>query len=90
MPNDTFPDGPGLDSVYANGFQIGHGNADVVIEFKQDGEPCVKVRMSFTLVKTLAQLAGNLVQRLESATGMDIKTTQDIDKAFAAETSTND
>ena len=70
-------------NLYVNGFTVSYGNSDVVLKCLRNGEHILTMNMSFTLAKTLSQILGTTVQNVESVTGMDIKTTRDIDEALA-------
>lgn len=80
----VFGDGGADQTIYANGFTLGHSNADAVLRLLLNGKPTVDVNMSFTLAKTLAELLGQLVRNLEKQANMDIKTTRQIDEAVLA------
>lgn len=62
--------------IYANGFHLGHTNADVSIFLRQHGKVVAIVSMSFTLAKTLAQLVGNHILELENDLDHKFLTTQ--------------
>ena len=74
----------GIPKVYANGFALGLGNADVFIVFQRFGpNPVAVVNLSYTLAKTLAQRLGWVVSEFERVIGeQNILTTDRIDEAF--------
>ncbi len=72
----------GIPEEYANGFQILAGQADVVMILQRNGKSVESINMSFTVAKSLAQALSEVIQQIEAATGMDIKTSKQIAKSL--------
>jgi hypothetical protein len=68
--------------VYANGFAIGVGNADMHIILQLFGAPVAVVNMSYTLAKTLSDRLGKLVSEFETTVRREMLTTDKIDAAY--------
>ena len=73
---------PDIEQVYANGFQVALGNADVIVTLQRNGKQIQNINMSFTLAKTLSQMLGNLIDSIETEGDFKIKTTKELDKTL--------
>lgn len=80
---------PSVPKVYANGFTMGHGNADVQILLTHQGRPVTHLSLSFTVAKTLFIKLETLVSNFEKRVGRQMLTTSEIDKAFKNSESVN-
>lgn len=67
-----------IPETYINGFQIAAGQADIILILQRNGKNVETINLSFTIAKTLAQGLSEVVQKFETETGMNIKTTKDI------------
>ena len=72
----------GTPEIYANGFSLGAGNADIVIVLQRNGKSVQTLNISFTLAKTLVNVLSDTIQLVEKNTGMNIKTTFQIDSSM--------
>lgn len=72
-------------SGYANGFAVGVSLSDVSIVLMVDGQPLQKVHMSFTSAKSLANDLQNSIRALEELLRYEIKTMDEVNKAFESE-----
>lgn len=68
--------------IYANGFSVAHGNADIVLILQRNGVNVQVVNMSFTLAKTLSQIVGSVIDRIEIDGNFKIKTTKELDQSM--------
>ncbi len=66
--------------LYANGFSLGTGNADLVTVLQLNGVPIAVLNMSYTLAKTLGESLLVAVKELEDKTGNEIMTTKFVDE----------
>ena len=66
--------------IYANGFGIGVGNADVVVVLQLNGVPVSVLNLSYTLAKTLAQKLGTVISEFEQNAAQNLLTTDRIDE----------
>lgn len=71
-------EGPEIPAYYFNGFALGMSNSDVNTILMLDGQPLVKLNMSFTMAKTLVKLLGDAMAHLERVTGREIMRTDQI------------
>lgn len=74
--------GIALPNVYFNGFQLSLSNADVNAILLLNGSPQMGLSMSYTSAKTLHAHLGNLIQTLESVTGRQIMTIDEVAKGM--------
>ncbi|MEQ1935171.1 MAG: hypothetical protein ABL962_15025 [Fimbriimonadaceae bacterium] len=82
---------PNVAKIYANGFAVGTGNADMFILLQRFGRPMAIVNLSYTLAKTLSQKLGGMVAEFEQKVGgQPMLTTDRIDKAVASAAESND
>jgi hypothetical protein len=78
-PAATLPGLPATgQSIYFNGFTLGLSNADINALLLLDGQPVARLNMSFTTAKTLIELLGELMNKLELVTEQKIMTTQQV------------
>ncbi|MFO7877093.1 MAG: hypothetical protein R6U55_10990 [Desulfovermiculus sp.] len=81
--NDILND-PNIQKIYANGFTIFIGNADVGIILKTNNQAQYVLNISYTLAKTLYSKLHEMIHDLETSTDNQIMTTDRInDKLFA-------
>lgn len=66
--------------IYCNGFTNAVGNSDVMIVLQQNGKPAGVVNMSFTIAKTLSHSLKEIIDSIESKSGQNIMTTQEVEK----------
>jgi hypothetical protein len=65
--------------VYSNGFITNVGASDISIIFLLDGNPAIKLHMSFTATKTIANSLRDIVEVLEKATSHPIMMSQEVE-----------
>jgi hypothetical protein len=58
----------GVPVLYFNGFTLNLGASDIGLLAMLDGQPQMKLAMSFTTAKTLSGMLAELVSKLEAAT----------------------
>ena len=68
--------------VYFNGFELTSSLSDMGAMFMIDGQPQVRVAMSFTTAKTLAASLMTAVQAFEGATGTTLLVMDDVRAAY--------
>src|SRR4051812_6099470 len=68
-----------IQNVYFNGFVLGISNADTNALLLIDGQPLVRLNMSYTTAKTLLVKLGELVGRFEAATQHNIMLTDEVE-----------
>jgi hypothetical protein len=68
--------------IYINGFVHGLGAGDVYTVIERNGSPVAILNMSYTVAKTFSVALGAIVARLESRSGRDMLTTQEIEEIF--------
>ena len=61
-----------IPALYFNGFALNLAASDVSLLALLDGQPQMRLSMSFTTAKTLSSLLTELIGKLEAATGRDI------------------
>lgn len=71
-----------LPSLYTNGFIISLNNSDINITLLLDGQPVTRINLSYTIAKTLEAKLGEVIDKLQSATGQKIMTTEEVDAAL--------
>jgi len=71
--------GAPLPNVYFNGFNLNLTNADSNLVLLLDGQPQIKLSMSFTTAKTLTAFMTEMIQKLEAATGRNIMKVDEVD-----------
>jgi hypothetical protein len=71
-----------LPSLYTNGFIISLNNADINITLLLDGQPVARMSFSYTIAKTLEAKLGEVIDKLQNATGQKIMTTEEVDAAL--------
>lgn len=76
--NDEAVQGKGVLCAYVNGFECASGAADAYLLFSLNGVPQVRLQMSYTLTKTLAQKLTEMVAKIETAGETCIKTTDEM------------
>jgi hypothetical protein len=81
MPEEPKRDG-GEASHYANAFEISFGNSDFTLDFRRNGRFELRLNLSYTVAKTLAEQLAMAVVRLESITDHKIMTALDIGRKF--------
>lgn len=69
---------PAVPAIYANGFVLGLGNADIVLLLQRNGKSVATLNLSFTLAKTLSKQLAKSIADLEKLSGQPILTTEDI------------
>ena len=62
----------GVPVMYFNGFVLNLAASDISLMALLDGQPQMRLSMSFTTAKTLSGLLAELVDKLEAATGREI------------------
>lgn len=65
--------------VYSNGFITNVGASDISIIFLLDGVPAIKLHMSFTATKTIANNLKDIVEILEKATSHPIMMSPEVE-----------
>ena len=65
-------------TLYANGFGIGIGNADVSIVLQNNGKNVLLLNLSYTVAKSLSQKIAEVVQLLEKASGRTVMTSDEV------------
>jgi hypothetical protein len=73
---------PDISQIYFNGFANSVGAGDVIIVLQRNGEEVAVLNTSFTMAKTLVEKLGKLISVLESSTGNNIMTTEEVSKAL--------
>ena len=68
--------------IYTNGFSNALGTGDIATVFQSNGEASAVVNMSYTVAKTYAVTLMKLISEFESATGINIKTTHEIEECL--------
>src|SRR4051794_4445150 len=68
-----------IQSAYFNGFVLGLSNSDMNALLLLDGQPFLKINMSYTTAKTLLDRLSDLVQKLERVTTHNIMLTNEVD-----------
>jgi len=71
-----------ISNVYFNGFALGLAPADVSLLVTFDGQPQLKLSMSFTTAKTLSSYFVELIQQLEDVTDHDIMKTDEVERGL--------
>jgi hypothetical protein len=66
-------------TVYFNGFALTLGSSDTSLVVTLDGQPLLKLAMSFTTAKTLSSFLQDLVLKLETATQHPIMKTDEVE-----------
>ena len=76
-------------AMYANGFNLAIGAADVVVTLLLNNRIVSELHLSYTLAKTLAKSIGDGVEQLEKLTGHDIMTTNEVAEKIQEHTGEN-
>lgn len=69
---------PDVPKLYFNGFTVAIGSGDIVLMLQRNGEPLAVLNASYTVAKTLGAKLGGSIAVLESSTGNNIMTVDDI------------
>lgn len=72
--------------IYFNGFVNAFSAGDILCVLESNGHPVGIMNMSYTVAKTLSAGLGQLITKLEEASGRQIMTTHEVG-AFLEETS---
>ena len=70
--------------LYANGFVSNLGSSDISIILLVDASPSLKLNLSYTSAKTLANMLGEIIKTLEQATNKKIMDSQEVEKGLRA------
>ena len=73
-----------IPKIYFNGFVNQISQGDIIIALECNSKPVATLNASYTVAKTLVQHLNRLIQVIESASGNNIMTTEDIDKSLKA------
>ena len=65
--------------VYANGFVSNLGSSDISIILLVDASPALKLNLSYTSAKTLANMLVDVVETLEKATSKKIMDSKEVE-----------
>jgi hypothetical protein len=76
---------PQVQKIYANGFALGLGNADMYVLLQFFGKPTAVVNLSYTLAKTLQDRLGQVIAGFEARTERKMLKTDEVDAAFGRE-----
>lgn len=68
-----------VQNIYFNGFQLGLSNADMNALLVLDGQPILRLNMSYTTAKTLSDRLLELVNTLQRATEHNVMTTDEVE-----------
>jgi hypothetical protein len=68
-----------IPNVYFNGFNLALTNSDSNLVLLLDGQPQVKLSMSFTTAKTLTAYLNDMMQKLESVTNHNIMKADEVE-----------
>lgn len=71
-----------IPSFYCNGFANTLSTGDITTVLEMNGKPVAILNMSYTIAKTLSQKLGVLIAKLESATGREMLTNDEIAAAL--------
>ncbi|MEX0282411.1 MAG: hypothetical protein AB3N13_14605 [Arenibacterium sp.] len=71
-----------IDYFYFNGFEINTSLSDMGMLLMVDGQPQVKLSMSFTTAKSLAENLTEAVKNFEKITGHDLMKMDDVMSSF--------
>jgi hypothetical protein len=71
-----------IDFIYFNGFNLSASLSDMGLLLMVDGQPQVRLSLSFTTAKTLAQELTRAVDFFEKATGTNLLTMTDVQTAY--------
>ena len=69
---------PDEKKIYFNGFASAVGKGDILIVLLEDNNPVALLHASHTIAKTLSLKIGELINTLETKTGRQILTTDDV------------
>jgi len=69
--------------VYFNGFVPSLTSADIGIALLLDNSPTLKLNMSYTAAKSLAEALADIVKTLEESTGTDIMTADTVNSGMS-------
>lgn len=70
-------------TVYFNGFTNSLTSSDVLTVLELNGQPVMKLNMSYTIAKSLAVKLGLMVSRFEQDIKRDILTADDVNRLIA-------
>ena len=76
---------PAEKKIYFNGFASTIGQGDTSIVLMEDNKPVALLHMSHTIAKTLSLKLAEIINTLESKTGRQVLTTDDISASFSEE-----
>ncbi len=68
--------------LYFNGFELQSSLSDVGAFLLLDGQPVVRLSLSFTTAKTFAENLGNVIKAFEEATSHTIMTIENVKSGF--------
>ena len=71
-----------IETVYANGFQAAAGDVDVLMVLTKNGKPVQKLNMSYSMAKSMSKGLGDIINSIEKAADIEIKTSDDFTKAI--------
>lgn len=71
-----------IQSIYFNGFQLGLANSDINTILLQDGQPALRLNMSYTTAKTLLVHLQDIMGKLEEVTDHKIMTTMQVNEGL--------
>jgi hypothetical protein len=74
---------PNVPKYYVNGFANSLSSSDIIVVLETNGLPTAVLNMSYTVAKTLSQKLGVLVANLETLTGREMLTTDEIGTAIS-------
>ncbi len=82
LAQNTFIREIAIQNLYFNGFELQSSLSDVGAFLFLDGRPVVRLSMSFTTAKTLAENLGRAIKVFEDATSHTIMTVEDVKSGF--------
>lgn len=79
---NTFVREIAIQNLYFNGFELQSSLSDVGAFLLLDGQPVVRLSMSFTTAKTFAENLGSAIKLFEDATSHTIMTIENVKSGF--------
>lgn len=71
-----------VQNLYFNGFGLGLGNSDINAILLQNGQPILRLNMSYTTAKTLLVHLQDIMGKLEEVTDHEIMTTMQVSEGL--------
>lgn len=72
-----------LTNLYFNGFELGYSFSDISMILMIEGQPQLKLSMSFTTAKTLQKHLTMVIENFEKATDHKVMTMDEVQAGYA-------